>query len=73
MTQETAVYKVSEGIHGTWFYHLSTNEHSTLGLCGARTMHTSVPLSAWGGVGHLNERYCKECEKLANLGDRRGN
>lgn len=61
--------KVSEGISGTWFYHLSEDEHSIRGLCGAKTMRTEVPLSAWGYRGHLNERWCEKCKEIA---DRRG-
>lgn len=53
---------VTEGVSGTWFYHLSMAGTNSKGLCGARTMNTGVPLSAWGSRGHLKERYCAECE-----------
>lgn len=52
---------VTEGVLGTWHYHLSTTGTNATALCGARTMHTSVPLSAWGFKGELRERYCSEC------------
>lgn len=55
---------ITEGIYGMWFYHLSEQGENSKSLCGARTMHTSIPLSAWGFRGHLNERYCKQCEGL---------
>lgn len=57
--------KVAEGISGMWFYHLSKHDHCLKALCGAKTMPTGVPKSSWGFRGHLNERYCKECERLA--------
>ena len=52
---------VTEGIGGTWHYHLSLAETNASGLCGAKTMLTSVPMGAWGLRGHLNERYCPDC------------
>jgi hypothetical protein len=60
--------KISEGISGVYFYHLSTAKHSERSLCGRRTMPTSIPIKAWGHYnGHLKERYCAECEKLGGL------
>lgn len=61
--------KIAESVHGTWFYHLSRTEHSEKALCGARTMHTSIPLSTWGHIGHLNERYCADCWRIERRGD----
>lgn len=55
---------VTEGVSGTWFYHLSAAGTNAKGLCGERTMHTAIPLSSWGMKGHLNERYCAECQLL---------
>jgi len=59
--------KVTEGIIGTWFYHLSEDEKPTRSLCGVQTMHTEVPLSAWGYRGHLNERWCEKCKEIAAM------
>lgn len=57
--------KVAESIHGTFFYHLSRMPHSTVALCGARTMFTSIPIKAWGATtSHLHERYCARCAEL---------
>jgi hypothetical protein len=58
--------KIVEGFGGTWFYHL-TNDDLQRALCGARTISTQLPLATWGQVGHLHERYCKECELLATI------
>lgn len=55
--------EVSEGIAGTWFYHLSDGPNKAFSMCGARVMVTNVPLSAWGHVSHLKERWCKKCER----------
>ena len=51
---------VTEGIAGTYHYHLAFTG-DTRALCGARVMHTSVPLTAWSYRGHLNEHYCATC------------
>ena len=55
---------ITEGIHGTWFYHYSDAGDRTISLCGERTMLTELPLSSWGFVGRLGERYCKSCRSL---------
>lgn len=54
---------VTEGISGTWFYHLSWESDTTKSVCGARTMPTEASLDTWGTTSHLGERYCKECMK----------
>jgi hypothetical protein len=60
-------HQIAEGIAGVWFYHLAPRESTgTKALCGAQTMKTSIPVSAWGHRSeHIRERYCKECEELA--------
>jgi hypothetical protein len=57
-----APYRISEGVGGHHHYHLQQIGKAGA-ICGARTMQTSIPLSAWGVVSHLNERWCEECEK----------
>ena len=52
---------ITEGIRGTHFYHLSDPSTPSVGLCGMKTMPTSIPLSAWGYRSHLRERYCPLC------------
>jgi hypothetical protein len=56
---------IVEGIAGVWHYHLSeSGKNGQPALCGNKeVMHTEVPLKAWGVKSHLNEKYCKECEK----------
>lgn len=63
-TMTEYVITEGEGSWGTWYYHWSRAEKHWEALCGAHTMHTSMKASAWGITGHLNERYCKECEVL---------
>lgn len=67
MTDQTAgqaELHITEGVSGRWFYHLSEKGTNAKALCGARTMATSIPLSAWGHVGHLNERWCVTCAEI---------
>lgn len=52
---------ISEGINGTWHYHLSFNDCTAISLCGKQTMASNAPRSSWGYQSHLNERYCKDC------------
>jgi hypothetical protein len=58
--------KIVEGIAGVYHYHLSeTGKNGEPALCGnKRVMLTSLPLASWGKVGHLREKYCKECRDL---------
>lgn len=59
----TSGLHVTEGVSGNWHYHLSAPGTNAKALCGAHTMYTGVPLSAWGFKGHLNETYCTKCAK----------
>lgn len=61
---DTLGLHVTEGIAGYWSYHLSRQGTNATALCGARTMSTSIPLSGWGHIGHLNEKWCTECTRL---------
>ena len=55
-------FHVTEGVGGTLMYHLSPEGTNSRSVCGAKTMHTSLPLSSWGvRSAHLNERYCQRC------------
>jgi hypothetical protein len=58
---------IVEGVAGLYHYHLSLNgDNMKPALCGnTRVMHTGCKLSTWGLIGHLNEKYCKECEEIA--------
>ena len=57
---------IVEGVESMWFYHLSeTGKSGQPALCGNnRVMNTEIPVSTWGQRGHLNEKYCKDCENL---------
>jgi hypothetical protein len=60
---------ITEGIGGTWHYHLSVAGTNATALCGKKTMLTALPLASWGMASHLPQRYCKDCEQagLAEL------
>lgn len=64
--------EVTEGSHGYWHYHLSTQASPYRGLCGAKVMHTSIRLADWGVPfgEHFPKRptWCAEC---AGAGARR--
>jgi hypothetical protein len=72
VTEGISGIHVTEGIGGRWHYHLSKPGVNGTGLCGAKTMYTSVPLSSWGFKGHLNETYCQKCAKAGALALLRG-
>lgn len=60
-------FQIVETVMGTYFYHLALGDASAVeALCGARTMHTQLPLEYWGERSHVNERYCAECLRLAH-------
>lgn len=56
---------VAEGIHGTFYYHMRRGLHEHFALCGDQVMHTRIPLSAWGTVTHIKERWCSRCAARA--------
>lgn len=59
---------IVEGVVGYWHYHLAPAGTNSQGLCGARTMFTSIPLGDWGMEGgeHLPKHYtyCKKCDEI---------
>lgn len=57
---------VTEGVSGVWYYHLSQAGTNATALCGAKTMSTGVPMSAWGARGHLSEKWCVTCASQAS-------
>jgi len=60
---------VTESSHGIWDYHLSRRSNIMRSLCGAPTMPTAIPVSAWGEqpAEELPRRpmYCETCARLA--------
>lgn len=59
---------VSEGVSSVWHYHLSTPERTSIGICGAWTMPTSIRLDTWGfKPDHMPSSYCHRCEVLAMM------
>ena len=59
--------RVVEGVEGMFRYHLAPQDEMKA-VCdpNTRVMHTSIPLHTWGFRGHLNEKYCAQCEAEAN-------
>lgn len=58
---------VVEGAEGVWSYHLA-RPGTLKALCGRTRpmMATGIPLEGWGHrSGHLPERYCAACAKIA--------
>lgn len=62
--------QITEGISGLWHYHLSINTPGGFvqGLCGARTMRTSMPLGDWkvpfGQHFPKQPTFCEVCDRL---------
>ena len=54
-------FVITEGVEGYWHYHISHKDKFIKSLCGKDTMMTELTFSSWGFIGHLKERYCKEC------------
>lgn len=61
---------VTEGISSVWHYHFSIKDNTLVGLCGKKTMRTSIPISAWRTVTHIGETYCTICEREAQKGEK---
>ena len=58
--------EIVETVYGYYHYHLSESgkTHQPT-LCGREdVMTTEIPLSIWGYVGHLNEKWCEKCWKI---------
>ncbi|HNT37809.1 MAG TPA: hypothetical protein PKO45_01700 [Rubrivivax sp.] len=62
---------ITEVSTGYWTYHLSRRRNIMRGLCGAPTLPTAMPLSAWGAPGdeslpkHKHPAYCEKCARIA--------
>ena len=57
---------VKEGVEGYYRYHLA-QPHRYVSLCGARVMHTSIPVSQWGTKSRLNEKWCDDCKGRSHI------
>mgnify|MGYP000249073048 CR=1 FL=1 len=56
---------VAEGI--LRLHHLRRKDRGECrALCGVGVFPTKIPLKTWGLVTDLRERYCEECENIAN-------
>lgn len=60
---------VTEGSNGFWNYHLARRVNHLRALCGAPTLPTAIPVSAWGAAAQENlpksPTYCEKCAALA--------
>jgi len=58
-------FMMVEEAMGYWYYHIAYKDLFTHPICGedVTTMQTSIPMSTWGFVDHLKERYCDACKK----------
>ena len=59
---------ITEGVAWMWHYHISKEETSTRGLCGAPTMRTAMRMSAWKVPfgEHFPKRptWCHKCDAM---------
>lgn len=60
-------FQITEGVEGLWRYHISTKGKHSKSLCGQPTMITNMTFDGWGIKTDVNERYCDECWKLAQM------
>ncbi len=58
--------KIVESTVLDFHYHLSeTGKTYEPTLCGVNlVMYTLIPMSAWGVVSHINEKWCKKCWEI---------
>jgi hypothetical protein len=59
-------FMIVEEVTGYYHYHIALKDTFTKSLCNKNItmMYTAIPLSTWGYVGHLNERYCDKCKEI---------
>lgn len=55
---------ITEGMLGTFHYHISNYNNKCISLCHRPVMGTNIKFNTWGIKSHLHELYCKECEML---------
>jgi hypothetical protein len=55
---------ITESVSGVYFYHLAEVSTNAVGLCGARTMNTQIPMASWGARDHLSEKWCSRCASM---------
>lgn len=55
---------VTEGVEGTWHYHLSKPDHHIRSLCQKYTMICNLSFEKWGTVTDLKEKYCEKCMEI---------
>ncbi len=60
---------ITEGSNSFWNYHLSRRVNHMRALCGAATLPTALPVSAWGAPGEAglpkSPTYCQKCADIA--------
>jgi hypothetical protein len=44
-------------------YHLRVGDDGKT-LCGIEAVPTAIPVTSWGTVSHVRERWCKYCAEL---------
>jgi len=63
-------YQITEGISGSWHYHLSDKSGS---ICGAKVMYTAIPVEMWNtkfGKGFPTPAtWCEKCNQLSTAGE----
>jgi len=58
-------YSIDETIIGYYNYHLKKSG-TYISLCGKKLLGKELDLKLWGLKTHLNETYCKKCQKMYN-------
>lgn len=59
---------ITEGVESLWHYHLSYDNTKSRGLCGARTMYTTIHVEDWrvpfGEDWGKQPTWCTACEQI---------
>ena len=72
LISDVSSLRVTEGVSGLWHYHMS-EPGKYVGLCGAPTMNSALPISEWGQAfgRHLPKAptWCRICATARRLSD----
>ena len=62
--KEKSKFIITEGVEGTWHYHISKNDNQSKSLCGETTIYSNMSFDDWGmKPTHIPYSFCNKCKK----------